>query len=276
MTDARAIGVEDVLPQLAVLSTSVVAFGWAVAHARRRLARGLPLVEPREHRAVIWEAGDVALVVVGYVLVATLMGKVVPPSAPLADRLLANLVLSLGMTLAACSWLLFRGATWSELGFVGGHWREDLRTALGGLALVVFPLLMLAAALNAVVRYRHPIVDFLDGQRDVAAVVLVVVSAVVAAPLAEEFFFRRVLQGWLEKQLDDDFAPVLISSLAFAAAHAGHGLAFVPLFPLALVLGGIARATGSIVPCILLHALFNGVSVVLLLAQPTGGTPPAG
>ena len=276
MADAGAIGIEDVLPQLAVLSASVVAFGWAVAHARRRLAQGVPLVEPREHEPVIWQGGDVALVMVGYVLVATLMGKVVPSTAPLADRLMANLVLSLGMTLATCAWLLFRGATWSELGFVGGHWREDLRTAVGGLALVVFPLLMLAAALNAVVRYRHPIVDFLDGQRGAAAVVLVVVSAVVVAPLAEELFFRRVLQGWLEKQLEDELAPVLISSLAFAAAHADHGLAFLPLFPLALVLGGIARATGSIVPCILLHGLFNAVSVVLLLAQPTGGMPPAG
>jgi membrane protease YdiL (CAAX protease family) len=30
----------------------------------------------------------------------------------------------------------------------------------------------------------------------------------------------------------------------------------------------MARRTGSIVPCILLHALFNAVSVGLLLAAP--------
>jgi membrane protease YdiL (CAAX protease family) len=52
------------------------------------------------------------------------------------------------------------------------------------------------------------------------------------------------------------------------------GLAFVPLFPLGLVLGFIARRTGSIVPCILLHALFNAVSVGLLLAMPPAA--PAG
>ena len=97
----------------------------------------------------------------------------------------------------------------------------------------------------------------------------------VVAPLAEEFFFRRVLQEWLEKYLGgDDLAPVLLSSLAFAAAHAGQGLAYVPLFPFSLVLGFIAQRTGSIVPCILLHALFNAVSVVLLLAQPV--VVPAG
>jgi membrane protease YdiL (CAAX protease family) len=45
-------------------------------------------------------------------------------------------------------------------------------------------------------------------------------------------------------------------------------LAYVPLFPLGIVLGFLAHRTGSIVPCILLHALFNAVSVTLLLAEP--------
>jgi membrane protease YdiL (CAAX protease family) len=43
----------------------------------------------------------------------------------------------------------------------------------------------------------------------------------------------------------------------------------VPLFPLGLVMGFIARRTGSIVPCIMLHSLFNAVSVGILLASPT-------
>ena len=269
MADAAVPEIGEVLPQLAVLLLALVSFVWAIVGVRRRLATGQPLVPVRPHGPVIWDGGDVALVVVGYLLVATLIAKVVSVDAPLADRLLANVGLSLGVAGGTIAWLLFRGATWEELGFVGGRWREDVRTAVGGMALVVFPLLMIAAALNALVRYRHPIVDFLDGQRDWKDVTLVIVSAVVVAPLAEELFFRRVLQGWLEKHLSaDDMAPVLLSSLAFAAAHAGQGLAYVPLFHFSLVLGFIARRTGSIVPCILLHALFNAVSVVLLLLQP--------
>jgi hypothetical protein len=83
--------------------------------------------------------------------------------------------------------------------------------------------------------------------------------AVVAAPVAEEFFFRRLPQGWLEKilpQADGTWA-IGISAAAFALAHQGQGLAYVPLFPLGIVLGFLAHRTGSIVPCILLHALFN-------------------
>jgi membrane protease YdiL (CAAX protease family) len=48
----------------------------------------------------------------------------------------------------------------------------------------------------------------------------------------------------------------------------------LPLFPLALVLGLIAERTGSIVPSVLLHAMFNAVSVFLLLAQPGRGPVP--
>ena len=76
----------------------------------------------------------------------------------------------------------------------------------------------------------------------------------------------------LERLLAENIDAQMIA--AVAAAHAGQGLAFVPLFPFSLVLGFIAQRTGSIVPCILLHALFNAVSVVLLLAQPV--VVPAG
>jgi membrane protease YdiL (CAAX protease family) len=263
------------LVPLVVLVASLVAFAMAFVGVRRRQTTGEPILPGRDHPPVCWEGGDVALVVVGYLLAATLMARASGPAAPLLDRLVANVVLSLGAALGTTAWLSARGATWSEMGLGLGHWREDFRTAVGGLALVVFPLLALAGMLNVLVRYRHPVVDLLAGQRDGFTVAVVVVSAIVAAPVAEELFFRRVLQGWLEKQLaGDELAPVLVSSLAFAAAHAGQGLAYVPLFPLGLVLGTIAQRTGSIVPCILLHALFNAVSVVLLLAQP--GRPAAG
>jgi membrane protease YdiL (CAAX protease family) len=141
------------------------------------------------------------------------------------------------------------------------------------LALVLAPLLGIAALLDRIVPYRHPVVDYLQTTRDPLAVALVVLSAVVVAPLAEEFFFRRVLQGWLESRLPeaDGAAAVGLSAAAFAAAHTGHGLAAAPLFLLGVVLGIVARRTGSLVPCVILHAAFNAVGVGLILV-----TPPAG
>jgi len=258
-----------------VLTAALAGFISSAAFVRRRLARGEPLVAERPHARVPWEASDVALVVVGYLMGATLMARAAPEPRPLVDRLVGNVVLSLGTMLAAIAWLRFRGADWPALGFPGGRLRDDVAIAGRALGLVVFPLLMLAAALNALMQYEHPIVDFLDSNHGLLAAALVVISAVVVAPLAEEFFFRRVLQGWLEKHFADEAGvAVALSAIAFAAAHAGQGLAFLPLFPLALVLGLIAERTGSIVPSVLLHAMFNAVSVFLLLAQPGPGPAP--
>jgi membrane protease YdiL (CAAX protease family) len=272
MSDVAAPQLQDAWPQALVLVSALVGFLWSAAFVWRRRSRGEPLVAERPHPRVTWEAGDVALVVVGYLLAASLMAGRAPESRPLVDRLVGNAVLSLGTMLAGIAWLRFRGADWPALGFPGGRVRDDLALAVRALGLVVLPLLMAAAALNAIVKYDHPIVNFLDGRRDLVAAAVVVVSAVIVAPLTEEFFFRRVLQGWLEKHFADEAGvAVALSAIAFASAHAGQGLAFLPLFPLALVLGLLVERTGSIVPSVLLHALFNAVSVFLLLAQSAAG-----
>lgn len=271
MSDAVSVDMVDAWPQLVVLAAALVGFAWTVSFVRQRWLRGEPLVPERAHADVSWGAGDVALIVVAYLLGATLMAGGTEVSRPLVDRLVGNAVLSLGTTLAAIAWLRFQGADWAALGFPRGRCRDNVSLACRALGLVVLPLLLLAAGLNAIVRYEHPIVSFLDANRSLAAATLVVVSAVVVAPLTEEFFFRRVLQGWLERHFaDEPGVAVALSSIAFATAHAGQGLAFLPLFPLALVLGRLVERTGSLVPSILLHGLFNAVSVFLLLARPGG------
>ena len=58
---------------------------------------------------------------------------------------------------------------------------------------------------------------------------------------------------------------IVLSAAAFALAHQGQGLAYVPLFPFGLVLGTLARQTGSIVACIAAHAIFNAISVGIVL-----------
>jgi len=276
MSDVDVVEFVDAWPQVSVLTVSLVGFLWAAALVRHRWRVGLPAITPRPQSPVPWSGRDVMVIVLTYLLGATLLAEIGPEEKSLADRLLGTMALSLTATLAGMGWLRMHGATRADLGLTRPSW-SDVRIALTGLALVVLPLLMLAAGLNAIVRYEHPIVDYLDRQRDGIAVALVVVSAVVVAPVAEEFFFRRVLQGWLERFLHGDARSAIAgSSLAFASAHAGQGLAFVPLFPLAVVLGVIAHRTGSIVPCVLLHGLFNAVSVLLLVADPAVRSAGAG
>ncbi len=238
-----------------------------------RLRSGRPPVLWRPHPDVPWGGGDVALVLAAYVACATIATAWLPESPSLVGLLLANVAATAATTLVATVLLLRRGADRRALGWSAAGWRDEARLALGGLALVVAPLLALSAVLDRIVPYRHPLVDLLLVDRSVTTLAVVLVAAVVAAPIAEEFFFRRVLQGWLEARLPGDAGrgAVVVSAALFAVAHTGQGLASVPLFLLGLVLGWIARQTGSIVACVLLHAAFNAVSValVLLTTRPT-------
>ena len=250
---------------VAAVAASLLVVTWIV---RRRRA-GLPVVAARPQEPVPWSGIDVLQTLLIHVAVAFAGVAGLAEEAPLAIRLaVSGLAIAVG-TVFSLAYLIARGASLADLGLGDVRPAEDLRLAVGGLALVVAPVLAFAYAVNMWVPYEHPIVDLLRAQRDSTALAIVALSAVVVAPLAEELFFRRVLQGWLEKRLPqaDGGQAVGLAAAAFALAHAGQGLAFLPLFPLALVLGHLVRRTGSIVPAVLLHGLFNAVSLALLLLQ---------
>ena len=224
---------------------------------------------------VAWGGADVAWIVAVFLVLQSLAVSLGPQPPPLERQLVAGM-LATGCTAAiAALSLRRRGASWAMLGFHVADWPAAFRQALGTVLLVIAPLLALAAVLDRIVPYRHPLVEFLAEHRDAASLVLVWLAATVTAPIVEEFFFRRVLQGWLETGLAGFVGPdragglaIAGAAIAFALAHLGQGLAWVPLTALGVVLGILARQTGSIVPGILAHALFNAVSVVLVLLQP--------
>jgi membrane protease YdiL (CAAX protease family) len=251
-------------------TAAVVASVAAALVTARRVVRGEPAVAWRPHPEATWQGSDVAAITALYLLIAVAAAAFVPPGAPLRDQLAVDLTGKVAVVLLGIVHLVSRGADLRMLGFPPPR-ADDIGLALGGLALVVAPLLSLAGLLDRLVPYEHPVVDFLQQNRDPLAIGLVLLSAVVVAPVAEELFFRRVLQGWLERRLDDRAgSAIVISAAAFALAHMGHGLAPVPLFLFGIVLGMIARQTGSLVPCILLHGLFNAVSIAIVLG---GGLP---
>ena len=244
---------------------------------------GQPLVPPLPRATVPWQGLDVAGLFLLFLLCQAVAGDLLagrqaavaanePPD--LGPRLLANAIAMLVFTLLGGMILRLRGATPASLGLRDPRPVEGLRLAVATWVIIVPPLLAIAALLDHfVVSYRHPVIDFLAADNSGAAVGLVLLSAVVAAPIAEEFFFRRVLQGWLETRFGD--RAVVVSAVAFGLAHVGHGLGWIPLIGFGLATGYLARQRGSILPCIVVHALFNAVSVGLLLLARSE-LPPSG
>lgn len=99
--------------------------------------------------------------------------------------------------------------------------------------------------------------------------VLAVISIIILAPLIEETLFRGFLQTFIRKHLGPKQA-IIITSVCFSLFHyaAGQGLGnimiIISLFVLALFLGFLYEKQGSLLAPIVLHSLFNTISVINL------------
>ncbi len=99
------------------------------------------------------------------------------------------------------------------------------------------------------------------GTRDsTAALVGAAFLVCVVAPVCEELFFRGFLFGALRRH--GLWAATLVTGLAFGAAHAASSpIGFiVPLAALGMILCLLYERTGSLYPCIALHALNNSIA----------------
>lgn len=78
-----------------------------------------------------------------------------------------------------------------------------------------------AAPLQADADLRHPIKRLLYDASGPAIILLCVAVAVIAAPVVEEFLFRLVVQGWLEKmdRATGGLFAVVAVALGFCAIH---------------------------------------------------------
>ncbi len=140
--------------------------------------------------------------------------------------------------------------------------------------LLLVPLILLLAATGmalvnlaitlVVGEFENPQVMALTGGQPFGKVGLIVLLVLVAGlvPLAEELLFRGVLYGMLRERWG--LAPaVLLSALLFAVAHLVP-LLLPALFVMGLVLALLREYTGSLIPCIMLHSLQNGLALVAI------------
>ncbi len=168
---------------------------WAVAI--RRLLERRPIVAYRPRRQVPWNGPDVLAILLGYVVTVSL--------------------------LAAGTDLFF--------GWTPEHKRTD-RPQPAEAAEKTTPPAGPEDEEKLDSERAHPIIVLLDADPSPAILVLCILSVIVMAPVGEEFLFRLLLQGYLEK-VDMrcrrlwrysgrlvGAVPVLLTSLLFAALHA--------------------------------------------------------
>ena len=163
-----------------------------------------------------------------------------------------------------------RNSSWDEA--FGLNWLR-LKRAMGqgvasyiGIIPIVFVTSLLCQLFFYAAGYPVALQDvvtiFLEPQSGWSLFFLLLL-AVVVAPLVEEALFRGILLPVLMKKMGLGTA-VVVSSLFFAVIHQ-HLPSMAPLFILAVVLAMLYIHSGSLWAPIVLHGIFNGVSICILL-----------
>jgi membrane protease YdiL (CAAX protease family) len=104
------------------------------------------------------------------------------------------------------------------------------------------------------------------------------VVAVLTAPIAEEVVYRGVLYPAFARRFGAIAGVVLVSGiflLVHAEQYASAPAIMLPLGLLSVALTTLRAVSGSIMPSVVLHLLFNGVQVALLLFVPDSPAAPA-
>lgn len=89
-----------------------------------------------------------------------------------------------------------------------------------------------------------------------------ITSAAVTAPIAEELFFRGLLQNLLLKWLRRPIPAIVVASAAFAVMHGTMYHQFPALFALSTILGWSYYRCRTLWAPIATHMIFNAVTVV--------------
>ena len=140
--------------------------------------------------------------------------------------------------------------------------RADFKAGLAA-CLMIWPLylgLLLAATafLEAfdVPVSQHPLLEALRGL-SAGWRVAAAVSAIVLAPVAEELFFRGVVQSMFRRLTGSPRIGILLASAIFAGVHVPVWQGMPALFVLAVMMGYLYERSGRLTAPIVLHAAFN-------------------
>lgn len=269
------MGREDSILALAVVSAICLFLGTGILFLpafflwRRPPPRPLPDEIP-------WGLLDVTITALAGMSLLPLLVALFPPfqgEEGMETALLVTTVWQGVSVLIILTWLHHvRGAGTTDLGLRREGWRHS---ALWGplLFLGCLPLyygtacvsLLLHLLLTGSAPADHPVAPFLtDPETGRSAFVVTILLAVGVAPILEEIFFRGFLYPAL-RNLGGPLLAILVVSGLFAAVHPiGH---FYPLLLLGAVLAYAYERTGNLVGPILIHSLYNGIQLLLLLLR---------
>jgi membrane protease YdiL (CAAX protease family) len=185
--------------------------------------------------------------------------SLIRPTLPVAIALIIGI--SLFLSLAIISWFALRGMGFAAFGFAVPSIRSMLLAFGLGLPLAL-GVTWLASAFPS-----HAPFDVASLQRWQG-----VLYFLVAAPVQEEVIFRGLVQSFLQARWSEALAvcgtqvalAVICTTVLFALVHLRSGLAtVVGALVLSVLAGELRRRSGSLLPAVVVHSLFNADAMLV-------------
>lgn len=200
-----------------------------------------------------------------------LMGQQIPRIEITRGAAILTLAITFVLQIVAlgASWMfvtrLGKKPFWQTLGW---HWHPQFKwwhaMALAG---VMFGV---AAALSKLLPHHETDMEKIL-KMGLSIRVMVVVLAVLLAPLVEEVVYRGVVYSTVER-IGGKAAGVIVATTIFALVHVpqywGSVAAITAIVTLSLVLTLLRAWTGSLLPCVVMHLVYNGIQALGLLFLP--------
>jgi membrane protease YdiL (CAAX protease family) len=210
-------------------------------------------------QAGIWTVGVAVFILLAVYIPAFAATSLIRPTLPVAIALIIGV--SLFVALAIISWLSQRGRSFAAFGLALSSIRWIVLAFAVGL-----PLALGAAWLASAFPSPAPF-DVASLPRWQQALFFLV-----AAPVQEEVIFRGLVQSVLQERWSGTFAirgarlsiAVICTAVLFAIVHFGSGLATVAgALMLSILAGEMRRRSGSLVPAMVVHSLFNVAAMLV-------------
>lgn len=152
--------------------------------------------------------------------------------------------------------------SWTDVGVKGFPARDWWRIVLWILVLIVFSVtaVYLTSFLGNTVDNSKT--ESLQQNVTLFTMIIGIASAGIVSPFYEEIFYRGFIYRWLRTRVSMRWA-IVISSLIFTLAHFPTMNAMPVNFISGVVLAWTYERTGSVVPGMIVHGVFNTIAVLL-------------
>ena len=173
--------------------------------------------------------------------------------------------------------LLMLGVAWAVVTRFGKYpflptlgWSWSPKFGLGASVGLTLLLLLTGLLLISLTGRQETQIDRIIGSSRAAALMTAFV-ATFTAPLVEEIVYRGILYSALQRAIGMFWAIIIVLSV-FAAIHvpqyqSNYGVISTILL-LSVFLTLVRAYTGRLLPCVVMHFIFNGIQSALIVAQP--------